>query len=654
MSGFNSLGYMKIMKKLFYAFAVFFTIAGSMQTAIGQDDDCNKTKIAVSVKIVPKAENYDHLAGEFGTRPNSEWNGFVAKMIVEVLSEYEPDITFFSLREGGRDYHYHFDAHMSLNTVGEGSDEHTVYWIASSLTANSNCIPNRNWVLDAYDGKDSQLKQTIKNLVSQFRPMDRNIIQYEKNHPSPPRDPELNIQIEKDFISPLGKESRITEVYAKVYDCRGLLVCDTGTGGQPVYYQDKIDRLDLKIGRNEGGYHIGNFMVIITNKECENTGKYKLEKGVDPERKSIRFKTCRLGSGPIIEEEKELIIRGLEVEVKPDRKEIHPDEHTDIVIIFSETEPDGIKHPVEGKEIQVELTGLEDGTIKAKDGYTTNRDGKVVLDYKAGDLDEKITVRAWFEPPDYPDKAEGKASVTVKPDDHDVSLTLRASFQWKDDSNNHFVEGMATMTIQGSMKFDQRYQIPMVKRYVPENLIVGWSFKETLRDFTGDPDCPELVQELSGSGSTAIPDPALKEVGFLEVRKFGEVLKEEGLKGFLPPEAKEQLADQFMLVLPAAKQQLRGKARKSSTCGENTCPCKEYRDIDKEVGVGSIAIRGKMEPDGSVRGGHYWVAQGSSMRTLGFQVNEIGKKVDFEPPVLKKLEGKLINISVSWDIQIKK
>jgi len=395
-----------------------------------QEGDCNKTKIAVSVEIVPGTDIYNMLESDFGAHAGNEWNGFATKMLVQTLSENEPEITFFSVGEGGEDCHYFFKANMDLITVGEENDEHTGYWISASLTANANCIPNRNWVVaaDADRGKDRALKQAMKNLVSDFWPMDRNIISYEKDHPSPPRDPELNIEIKKDFLSPLDKESRKTKVNAKVYDCRGNIVCDKNGHGQPVYYQDEMDRLDLKIGHCEGGYHIGNFMVIITNKDCNNEAEYKLEKGIDAEKKNIRFKTCQLGGGPLVEKEKELIIRGLKIEVKPDRREIEPDEHAKIIITFNETDPDGSKYPLEGKEIDVKINGLVNGTIKPVNGYTTNSDGKIVLNYKAGSNDEKITVNASFQPEDYPDKAEGKGSVTVKSPEYDAKLNLKKTY----------------------------------------------------------------------------------------------------------------------------------------------------------------------------------------------------------------------------------
>jgi len=442
------------MKNIFLI--VFVFILGTSISA-AQDDDCNKTKVAVSVDIVSNTNIYDRLENDFGPRANSEWNGFATNILIQILTEYEPDITFSSLGEGSGDFHYHFQANMTLNTVGEGQNLHTVYWISASLVANANCIPLRNWVVDADAdrGKDPVLKQAMKNLVSYFSPMDRNIIIYEKDHPSAPRNPELNIEIEKDYISPLDKESRKTKVNAKVFDCRGNLVCDKHGHGQPVYYQDYIERLDLSSGFYEGGYHVGNFMVIITYKDCKNEGEYKLEKGVEAEKKNIRFNTCQLG-GPLVEEEKELIIRGLKIEVKPNRKEIEQDEQTKIVITFNETDPDGSKYPIEGRDIDVKITGLVNGTIKPVNGYTTTSEGKVVLNYKAGSNDERITVTASFQPEDYPDKAQGRGSVTVKPQEFDAKINVRKTYKktlttsCKDIANNTVDNHNITESIQAS------------------------------------------------------------------------------------------------------------------------------------------------------------------------------------------------------------
>jgi len=407
------------MKKLIVIILTIFTV---ISNSIGQDDECSKTIVAVSCEVVKGTRTYEFLENDFGSRDIGEWNGFVTHMLVQILTEFEPEITFSSLEEAGENCHYFFRASLDLGSCRDENYEYTGqtgYYIQAGLTANANCIPNRNWKLDIFNALDPDLKQAMKNMVSQFYPMDRNIVMYEINHPSPPRDPKLNIVFEKEYISPLDKESRKTKVNAKVYDCRERLVCDKNHG-QPVYYQDHIDRLDLKQkSLGEGGYHVGNFMVIVTNKDCINEGEYKLEKGVEAEKKKIRFKTCSLG-GPIDEfvvEEKELIIRGLAIDVKPDRKAIKKEEQTRIVITFNETDPEGSKYPVKGRDIDVKISGLEDGKITPENGYTTNSEGKVILDYKAGSNDKKITITASYQPVDYPDKVTGSGFVNIIPDD---------------------------------------------------------------------------------------------------------------------------------------------------------------------------------------------------------------------------------------------
>ncbi len=399
-----------------------------LQPAKGQADDCNSTRIAVKVNsMVLQQIIYDvTLTAQYGSRTKEEWKGFVEQMVADVFSEYEPGIVFFPYGKGGGDFEYFIRVDLSMNKKGEGNEEQTVFWMRCQLIANTNCIGERyNNVVDIFDGGDPDLQQTIKNVAAQFYPMERNIIRYEQDHPTPPRDPRLEIKIDKDYLSPIDKESRKTKVHASVYNCRGEEVCDPRGSTQPVYYQDYLDRLHLKLGNCEGGYHIRNYMVIVTNKYCENEGEYRLEKGMEAEKKNIKFKTCRLGSGPYIVKDKELIIRGLKVEVKPDKKKIEVDQHTQIVISLKETDPDGNEYPVADQDIKVKIIGLLNGTVKPLNGYTTDAQGEVKLDYKAGNKDELITVQASFQPEDYPDKAEGKASVLVKPPEYDARLTIR-------------------------------------------------------------------------------------------------------------------------------------------------------------------------------------------------------------------------------------
>ncbi len=423
------------MRKL--VFSIVFTLSLLLfQTFVFADDDCNTTNVAVSLHIVPGAI-FNKLSKDYDQRSRDEWQGFVEDMFINTLSEYIPEISFFSLSKGGgQKYHYHLRVNMSLSgggrditVVPEGTltiegktyftpplyrSEWVGYWMVACLIANSDCIPNRKWVVECELSNAEDLQQSIRNLASHFQQMDRIITDHERNHPSAPRDPNLKIYIDKRYISPVDQETRKTEVYGIVKDCRGRQIC-AKSHSQPVYYQDYIDRLYLRCGaRCNGGTHDGEFLISLTKKsKCRSVAKYELIKGVEPDKKKIRFKTCSLGEESHIEVEKEIVIRGLEVEVRPDRKEICNGEQTNIVITLNETDTEGGKYPVEGKSIGVKITGLENGILQAKDGYITNKDGKVVLEYTAGDRDEYLKVNASFAPPKYPDKAKGKATIKI-------------------------------------------------------------------------------------------------------------------------------------------------------------------------------------------------------------------------------------------------
>jgi hypothetical protein len=187
------------------------------------------------------------------------------------------------------------------------------------------------------------------------------------------------------------------------------------------YIQVKLTGCDIY-----GSY--GDSEIVGTNKEYKAIGKYRVVEGLEPSKEKVNLGSCGIGSSSEIYKEGELIIRGLEIKVNPDRRELKPDERTQIVITFNETDPDGSKYPVEGKDIDVKIRGLENGTLKAENGYTTDIEGKVVLNYKAGSNDERILVTASYQPEDYPDKAEGQGSVIVKPPDYEAKLTIRKTY----------------------------------------------------------------------------------------------------------------------------------------------------------------------------------------------------------------------------------
>jgi hypothetical protein len=338
--------------------------------------------------------------------------------------------------------------------------------------------------------------------------------------------------------------------------------------------------------------------------------------------------------------------------IDPEKKKINANENITIRLLDF-VEPNGLDlRPEEKIMVKVEEGKILNGSKHGAYTVFPIGGGTVNVAYEAPDvcgLDKDfMTVFNVCEDQGkgilQPNEKIAEQTIQIKKVACDVSVNIKAAFQWKDDTKHHHIQGYASMTVQGAMTFDQRYQAPMVKRYTPGKMTAGWSYKETLRDL--DPgDCPELIQEYRGSGTTAIPMPQFKESSYLELRKFGEIFQDMETPIPIPSEAKEQMTDQFIFVLPAARQKIKGRIRRS---------CREYENKEREIGVGSIVITGKIKPDGTLSGSHNWTGQGSAMDTLGFQVNEISRKVQFRPPLLKKIEDKLINVSVNWDIKVNK
>ena len=111
------------------------------------------------------------------------------------------------------------------------------------------------------------------------------------------------------------------EVKVKVKNCQGEYL-EKGKG-PPVYFPKDVNRFDYKQVR--GCLHYGNYgnhEIVLTNKEYEAKGKYKVIEGIEASKEKVNLGTCGIGSSSEIFEEGELIIRGLEIKVKPNRKEL--------------------------------------------------------------------------------------------------------------------------------------------------------------------------------------------------------------------------------------------------------------------------------------------------------------------------------------------
>ncbi len=433
---------------------VFIFILGT-SISVAQDDDCQK--IRVGVFFTDLGENViDHLNEKYGTKSKQEWIDDIDERVVKALQTNSPELDIFSRRKDeNKDPHYIFRYLLNLNiietkeiippianttvdpitgwTLTEWSDavweEETAFWNCGSLFINSPCYPNYRYILAIELTKDLELDGAIAKLSQGMWRLTNLIEESEAKRPVPSRGPQMEIDYEKDYLSILEKEDREMEVKVKVKNCKGEYLY-SNVESQPVYFQKDVNRCEIKHVlecEDRGSY--GNNEIILTNKQYEAKLKYRVKEGTDASKEKVNLGTCGIGGSSEVWEEGELIIRGLEIKVKPIRRQLFCDETTEIKLTFNETDTEGNEYPVEGKDLEVKITGRENGSLKAKNGYTTDANGEVILVYKAGSEDRNIHITASFQPEDYPDKVEGKGSITVEPLEYDATINVRKTYQ---------------------------------------------------------------------------------------------------------------------------------------------------------------------------------------------------------------------------------
>jgi len=439
-----------MMKKLTAILLISF-LAGISLT-YSQEGDCPEIKVAVEKGEMDDAF-LQKILNDIPGQPDAKdyWLSKIQDMVYEALCSNNPSVTF-TLAGSGESYEYVFHYLLMLAPIAEedyDSEESivdefsTLYYRMSSNISSVNPCGTGMYTGPHVITKSRDLKVVVEANVADYFSIEKRLKDYEEEHPVPPRAPEMNVELDPEFVSPL-KEERTLKIKAKVNNCEGKPVYSKVLD-QHVYFSPKDSergylKLPLGFGGGSGSFMGGgpesNTLVVFTNAEGKAEPEFKLENGIEAENLTISVTTCGLVSF-FIEELENLKIKGLEVKVRPIRKEIYQEEETDIILTLNKTDPDGKDEPVSGKKLSVRITGLNNGEIKPKSDYVTDSRGEVRLHYKAGDKDEMIQVSASFQPEDYPDKATGRAFIKVKPPEYDAAITITRTTRKEFLDENH-------------------------------------------------------------------------------------------------------------------------------------------------------------------------------------------------------------------------
>lgn len=421
-------------KALWISCLMFLVMFLTPVFSYSQNENCPKIKVGIKLEIYDWV--YEQLNKDYPSKSNPEWLRYIESELMRILKENSPELEFISLSPNpSADHDYLVDVLIALTGGGEDIEvypeetiidgdnifiippvyrsEYTVYKVWFSLIVNSHCFPNRRYILMVEKGESQDIIRAIYSSLP-GREITYYLYERESKRPVPPREPRIDTWIDGEYLSPLTLETRKIKIYEKVLSCNWQPAYWKFYHAQPVRFPYNTERGHIEPKENcKLELQLSEIQYILVNEKGNAVGEYTLEKGLDPLKEEITLSTCPLGNKPDIERKVEVIIRGLEMTVVPEKKKIFKGETTEIKIDLHEIDPDGNKYPAENQKIEIEVTGLVDGSIDPQDKVTTDGEGLATITYKSGQKEKNIKITATFSPPDYPDKVKAEAEISL-------------------------------------------------------------------------------------------------------------------------------------------------------------------------------------------------------------------------------------------------
>jgi len=415
-----------LLRRIPFFILFFFAWIFIMGTVLGfaaQEDSCSKPKVAVTLDEIINADQfYGKLNKDYEPQEKEEWLNEIQDSVMAELVKNSPDIEFVSASSGiTKDCDYYFVYKLAIMGAGEDKkigellvSEYTAYYMRSKLAVSDRCELNPKYGLWSKITRDDRdIYYTIRRNIAAYGKIGNRIREHEKSHPVPPRGPEMEVSPDRDYVSPL-KEERELKLKIDITNCRGEVVYDKNHG-QVVKLPRYTERGEIKPtkGFPQEVRFSGNSVLLIIVRPVGASATYTLKKGLKPGTDRVNIETC--GIDDYIFQEEEIPIKGLEIEVKPDAREICAGEESKVRIHLRKVDTEGNEEPVGGRKIDVETQGLVDGQVSPTGEVITGGNGEAVLSYHSGKKDKRVVFKAKFQPEDFSESVRDEAAVRVDP-----------------------------------------------------------------------------------------------------------------------------------------------------------------------------------------------------------------------------------------------
>lgn len=344
---------------------------GFTSVAPATAQNCSPVKAAVSVNIVDQEKFIAFLNEKYPSQPEASWLHQIQEKILAELRNNSPDIDFFLAAPGSGvegDYRMKFE----LTLMGAGQEiqigrvrlsEVTGFAITSTLKQNSACgFPGR-LVANEFNGAHTpeaimrDIFRLIEYNIDAYGSISDRIQEFEKSHPVPPRGPEIEFSLSRDYVSPL-KDEREVEIRIQVKNCRGEPVCDRFRG-QIVMLPRKTERGELKPTPRfpQEAEVQGDLILLKLVRPQGGSVTYTLKKGVDLSVDTFKMETCGMDRKAI--EEVVVPIAGLALESRAQAPVLPADSSTKVDLKLTKMLPSGSREPLAGRKISLKVKGLK-------------------------------------------------------------------------------------------------------------------------------------------------------------------------------------------------------------------------------------------------------------------------------------------------------
>jgi hypothetical protein len=392
-----------MLKKTWMSF--FLVVVGFVQSGFAQEDRCSKPRVAVQAQFSYEKELIEYLGETYPSQPRASWLERIRESVLAELRMNSPDIPFIPAEEGGAadcDYEFRY----GVVPYGDGLQ------MDSNLAQKDACGFPGN-LLQTINRKDSDVFRMIERNIDAYGSISQRIREFESSHRVPPRGPEMDISLRKEFVSPI-KEEREMEIQIGVKNCKGEAVYDPNHG-QKVILPRHTERGELICtkGFPQICRSFDATLLLEITSPAGASATYRLKKGMEASEDPLKIKTC--GMDREVWKQVSVPIYGMQIEAEAKDPVISPGENTTIEVSLHKITLQGQMIPAANQTIDITVKGLIDGRLAPQGKVATNHAGKVVLKYHAGEKERRVEIHAKYQPEGYADFIEAQTFVEVEP-----------------------------------------------------------------------------------------------------------------------------------------------------------------------------------------------------------------------------------------------